>query len=165
MHLHACRAVADTIRATPLASHLSALLDHPAPTAEMDQARALARQLLKTAPTPRPLHGDLHHDNVICDTEGTWRVIDPKGLLGDPAFDLANAFRNPVGLERQAADPRRMQRRAEIFAAETGYPTHRLLAWAAVQAAVSIAWDGAEARDVADHAILATALTLAGPRS
>jgi len=41
-----------------------------------------------------PLHGDLHFRNVLFDG-AEWRLIDPKGVMGPPAYDLANLFINP----------------------------------------------------------------------
>ena len=41
------------------------------------------------------LHGDLHHENIMHGPRG-WLAIDPKGVLGDPGFDAANMFYNPL---------------------------------------------------------------------
>ena len=60
------------------------------------EAAALAEMLLGNQQDVRPLHGDLHHENVIFGDRG-WLAIDPKGVLGDPAFDAANMFSNPLG--------------------------------------------------------------------
>ncbi len=43
----------------------------------------------------RPLHGDLHHDNVLDFGARGWLAIDPKRLLGDRAFDYTTMFSNP----------------------------------------------------------------------
>ncbi|GGH19998.1 hypothetical protein GCM10010973_03670 [Cribrihabitans marinus] len=74
---------------TPLAESFRALLDLRAapdcPTGlrrDMARAQFLADRLLTSQADPRPLHGDLHHDNVIMTPEGP-RVFDAKGYLGD----------------------------------------------------------------------------------
>lgn len=59
------------------------------------EAARVARELLAEPQEPMPLHGDLHHDNVLDDGRHGWRAIDPKGLLGERGFDFANIFRNP----------------------------------------------------------------------
>ena len=41
----------------------------------------------------QPLHGDLHHDNILFGARG-WLGIDPHGLIGDPAYDAANLLYN-----------------------------------------------------------------------
>ncbi len=39
--------------------------------------------------TGRIVHGDLHHENVLADPEGGWRVIDPQPMSGDAHYELA----------------------------------------------------------------------------
>jgi len=86
-----------------------------------------------------PLHGDLHHDNILSSDRG-WLAIDPKGLLGDPAYDLANAFINPGGAEDRVKDPRRIAALADMVAARLGHNRKRVLGWAAAHAALSACW-------------------------
>ncbi len=40
------------------------------------------------------LHGDLHHDNILLDSDGCYRLIDPKGVIGDPVFDIGRFILN-----------------------------------------------------------------------
>jgi len=87
-----------------------------------------------------PLHGDIHHDNILSSDRG-WLVIDPKGLLGDPTYDLANVFINPVGGAHIATDPRRIAARADILSQRLGYQRKRILGWAAAHAALSACWE------------------------
>lgn len=42
------------------------------------------------------LHGDLHHFNILQDGD-QWLAIDPKGLVGDAAFEAGAFLRNPIG--------------------------------------------------------------------
>jgi streptomycin 6-kinase len=102
-------------------------------------AQALLSALLASAPADRPLHGDLHHDNVRLSDRG-WIALDPKGLRGDPAFDAGNAFRNPLGCEEASLRPDRIAALADAFAAEAGFDRTRVLRWGAVSCALSIAW-------------------------
>jgi len=95
-------------------------------------------------PTPNiPLHGDLHHDNILSSDRG-WLVIDPKGVLGDPAYELANVVINPKHANNMAADPHRIAARADILSQRLAYPRKRMLGWAAAHAALSACWDLAE---------------------
>lgn len=87
-----------------------------------------------------PLHGDLHHDNILSSDRG-WLAIDPKGVLGDPAYDLANFFRNPEHAVELAANAARVNRMADIFAERLGYQRRRILGWAAAHCALSACWD------------------------
>lgn len=40
------------------------------------------------------LHGDFHHDNILLDYEGVYKIIDPKGVIGDPVFDVPRFILN-----------------------------------------------------------------------
>lgn len=49
------------------------------------------------------LHGDLHHDNILLGDAGQYRIIDPKGVIGDPVFDvprfILNEFEDEITAE------------------------------------------------------------------
>ncbi|MHB8636111.1 MAG: aminoglycoside phosphotransferase family protein [Fimbriimonadaceae bacterium] len=78
------------------------------------------------------LHGDLHHGNILRHGD-SWVVIDPKGLVGDPSFDVAGFMRNPIG-KTPAVEG--MRARLERFAERLGDPIERLWGWAFVQTVV-----------------------------
>ena len=92
-------------------------------------------------PAPLPLHGDIHHGNLLHDpghnpghnsghnpghnpgqrdSSGGWVVIDPKGYVGHPGYDFANLFFNPIDQPGRVADPARMLRLADTIAAVSG---------------------------------------------
>lgn len=55
------------------------------------------KQLLATTTDPVFLHGDLHHSNILLDERiNQFRPIDPKGLVGDAAFECVAFLRNPL---------------------------------------------------------------------
>lgn len=92
-------------------------------------------------PTPEvPLHGDLHHDNILSSDRG-WLAIDPKGLYGDPHYEVANAFRNPAGAGKLMSDPRRIRSMADAFSTRLGLERKRILGFAAAHAGLSVCWD------------------------
>ena len=85
-----------------------------------------------------PLHGDLHHGNVLEFGSGRWRAIDPKGVLGERTFDFANLFCNPsAGV---AAAPGRVDVLADDVARHAAVDRHRLLAWVVAWCGLSAAW-------------------------
>lgn len=128
--------------------------------ADMGRAAAMARRLLDTTPCRRPLHGDLHHDNVILTDEGP-KAFDAKGVLGDPGFELANAFRTPADGPAALRDPARARALARLAAAHLGVDETRLLAWAAAKCALSIAWRAGGRLDGHDREAPHLALLLA----
>lgn len=115
-----------------------------------------ARALLAAAAPARVLHGDLHHENVMGDGAGAWRAIDPKGVWGDPGYDYANIFLNPIAAPDLAVA--RVAARAQIVAARRGVSAAHVLSWAEAHAMLSASWtleEGGEpawAWDVAERA-------------
>lgn len=88
----------------------------------------------------RPLHGDLHHDNIVGDAAGEWRAIDPQGLHGDPVYDVSNIYGNPLGGRDIILDPQRIIRLTQTFACHFGCSPRKVLRYAAVHAMLSVAW-------------------------
>ncbi len=66
--------------------------DIPAPI--LEKARSLKAQLLKTAPKAVLIHGDMHDENIV-QHENRWMVIDPSGMRGEIAHEVANFICNP----------------------------------------------------------------------
>lgn len=104
---------------------------------------------LLAAPSGRcVLHGDMHHENVLFDAaDDRWRAIDPKGLIGDPGYDYANIFLNPLAAPALAIA--RVEARAKIVAARRGVPVENVLQWAEAHAMLSAAWTLGDGRDPA----------------
>jgi streptomycin 6-kinase len=144
--LHAARP--DPMGLEPL-EHRFAPLTEPNLDGDLGAAAKLARSLLADPVPPVALHGDLHHDNVLSSPRG-WLAIDPKGVWGDPAYEPANAFRNPEGLGERIFNPDRLHRMAADFSGSLGLPPHRLLAWAAAHCALSIRWSLHDGQDIAE---------------
>lgn len=92
----------------------------------------MARELAVAPHTPVLLHGDLHAGNVLRDGDG-WRAIDPKPLVGDPAFDPAQALRD--ALRHVAPTAAAIRRLADDVATRTGLDPDRVRRWTVVKAA------------------------------
>jgi streptomycin 6-kinase len=106
-------------------------------------AAATARDLLATPRDEVPLHGDIHHDNILDFGPRGWLAIDPKRLRGERAFDYANLFCNPdLGNPdlHTAIDPARFAARLEIVTARSGLDRRRLLRWILAWTGLSAAW-------------------------
>lgn len=132
----------------------------PQAQANLTRCKALAAGLLATPRDPRPLHGDLHHDNIRRGSRG-YCAFDAKGVLGERSYELANAFRNPKGAAETVRNPTRIMQLAASWATAFDVPEHRLLTWAAVKCALSIAWrcKGVAGADD-EFALLATILRM-----
>lgn len=160
---HAYRDLASWTRA------LHALRPHfgggygPFPPDLVDRALGLLAELLPSQAPPVVLHGDLHHFNILR-AGVSWKAIDPKGLVGEPAFDCGPFCYNPW--PTIFADPnlaRTLERRLAIFAEQLNLDLRRVHGWAFVQAVLSAWWsyddDGGDLDEV--NSTLATARALA----
>lgn len=65
------------------------------PVSHLDKARLLKNKLLATQGKNILLHGDLHHDNILSHGE-SWIAIDPKGVIGEAAYEVGAYLRNPI---------------------------------------------------------------------
>ena len=55
----------------------------------LDSAEQMLADICKKYSRNLLLHGDLHHENILQNEHGGYTVIDPKGVIGDPVFDLS----------------------------------------------------------------------------
>ncbi|MEO3998817.1 aminoglycoside phosphotransferase family protein [Mesorhizobium sp. CAU 1732] len=101
-------------------------------------AAEIAARLLENQKDVRPLHGDIHHENILSGDRG-WLAIDAKGVLGDPAFDIANLFYNPVESELRT-DPARAVSMATILSRELACDIEKVLDYAFAFSALSASW-------------------------
>lgn len=104
----------------------------------IQQCAIIAREVLANQKDIVVLHGDLHHQNVLYSDAKGWVVIDPKGLLGERAFDYANIFCNPD--KETAIAPGRFMERLEIVSKEADLDTVYLLKWIIAWCGLSAAW-------------------------
>lgn len=125
----------------PLQRFMEPLLDRQDSGDEIFRVAApLAAKLLETTRKQQPLHGDIHHDNILLHRERGWLAIDPKGLLGDRHYDLANALCNPFQYPEIVRDPARALAHAKILAARLALDLQRLLSFALCYACLSAIW-------------------------
>lgn len=71
----------------------------PLPSALFDRAEASYAGLSQSMTTRVLLHGDLHHDNILTATRQPWLAIDPKGIVGEPAYETAPLLLNMFAKE------------------------------------------------------------------
>lgn len=121
----------------PLAQWFRDLTD-ASPDGILARAKALALELLASQTDILPLHGDVHHDNILDFGERGWLVIDPKRLIGDRTFDYLNLFGNPD--LAAASDPGLFARRLATVVAIAGLERRCLLQWLLAWSGLSAVW-------------------------
>jgi streptomycin 6-kinase len=83
------------------------------------------------------LHGDLHPWNILSAEREPWLAIDPKGVVGDPAYELGPfIYSLPLPPDQPA---RVLARRLDQFAEELGFERRRIIN-AVLPRAVLAAW-------------------------
>lgn len=126
-------------------------------------SQAAADELLASPQEVGPLHGDLHHGNVLSFGERGWLAIDPKGLLGERGYDFANLFCNPDAATAGASG--RLARQLGVVADAARLDPARLLRWVLAYSGLSAAWtleDGGDAGAALTVAGIAQALMSQG---
>jgi len=118
---------------------------------------AVARCLLAEEREITVLHGDLHHDNVLHSSRG-WLAIDPKGLIGERTYEVANLLGNPWPHGEIVHRPDRMQRLANLYAARLGLDPARVLGFALAHAGLSASWSMEDGGDPSYRLTCATIL-------
>lgn len=177
---NACRILCDTVARLhaprpgplpelhPLERWFQPLFQLATEQAALAPAADIARQLIAAPRAVGPLHGDLHHENVLDFGERGWLAIDPHGLLGEQAFDYANIFTNPDLSDPSrplATTPGRLEARLGVVIEATGIEAGRLLRWIVAWTGLSAAWfieDGDDEGAAIDLTINAMARRLLG---
>ena len=103
-------------------------------------AQRVYMELCRSQRETRLLHGDLHHENVLFDYGRGWLAIDPKGVIGEVAFEVGAALRNPIESPEVFTDPETLSRRVDQFANGLQLDRARILGWAFSQAVLAAIW-------------------------
>jgi streptomycin 6-kinase len=90
---------------------------------------------------PVLLHGDLHHHNILSAERQPWLALDPKGVIGEPAYEVGALLRNPFPQILSLPGPGRLlARRVDQLAAELDFDRQRLVGWGIAQAVLAAWW-------------------------
>ena len=122
----------------------------PLPTFLIERGEALYWNLVGSQAEPIVLHGDLHHFNILSAQREPWLIIDPHGVVGEPAFEVGPWLRNTVGspngphahlyLLNQPNARAVLKRRLEDFSGLLGIERQRLRDWGIAFCALSACW-------------------------
>ncbi|WP_424217200.1 aminoglycoside phosphotransferase family protein (plasmid) [Streptomyces sp. BI20] len=108
----------------------AAELSHGMSGYAVDAAVATARELGREQPESL-VHGDLHGRNILPAEREPWLAVDPKGLVGDPAYDVGALLKSRVPSILPLADPAAGVRRVlDLFADTAELDPGRVRRWA-----------------------------------
>jgi streptomycin 6-kinase len=113
----------------------------PFPSAIFDKAEKLYSELSASMDEPVLLHGDLHQDNILSAGREPWLAVDPKGVIGEPAFETGALLRNFWPDILSHPDPKTlMARRIDQLSTQLGFDRERIYNWGFSQAVLSMLW-------------------------
>jgi streptomycin 6-kinase len=113
----------------------------PIPAGIFAAAEAIFAELVASQAPAVLLHGDLHHDNVLAAEREPWLAIDPKGVLGEPAYEYGAMLRNPWPELLDLPDPALvLRRRLDQLDEALPFDRDRLRDWAFAQAVLAEVW-------------------------
>jgi streptomycin 6-kinase len=113
----------------------------PLPGHLVERAERLLAELLATAGEPVLLHADLHHTNILRAERQPWLALDPKGVAGEPAYEVGTFLYNPLPQVASWPElPKVLGQRVDLLSAELGFERERILAWGIATAVLSACW-------------------------
>lgn len=106
----------------------------------VNAAAATVRELGRVQPDIL-IHGDLHARNILRADREPWLAVDPKGYVGDPAYDGGTLLKTRA-LTLLAADDLRtaVHRLLDIFAEAAELDRERVHRWAQLHAVQAAFW-------------------------
>ncbi len=86
------------------------------------RARGICAEMFEKYPDRLLLHGDLHHDNILARTDGSYAMIDPKGVIGPAILDLPRFILNELNTDHACPDREHIREVIRLLGTQTGYP-------------------------------------------
>jgi streptomycin 6-kinase len=124
----------------------------PIQPAQFARAEKLYSELSASMAKPVLLHGDLHQDNILSAEREPWLAIDPKGVIGEPAFEVGPLLRNFWPDILACTNPKQlMARRIDQLSAELDFDRERICGWGFSQAVLSMIWGMEDTGNIADE--------------
>ncbi|MEU3983329.1 aminoglycoside phosphotransferase family protein [Streptomyces sp. NPDC026672] len=115
-------------------------LTHTLPRRVLDTAVATVRELGRAQPDTL-VHGDLHARNILRADREPWLAVDPKGYVGDPAYDGGTLLKSRAPALLAADDLRKaVQRVLDVFAEAAELDRERVRRWAQFHAVQAAFW-------------------------
>lgn len=100
----------------------------------------LATEMLASPRERVLLHGDLQHNNILKNEDGGWTVIDPKGVVGDRAFEIGAWLYNPIGFHKRPDVQPMTDRRLTQLSNRLGIERLHLWKWGLIACVLSDCW-------------------------
>lgn len=116
----------------------------------MQKAKAIYDDLEAQYPTNFLLHGDFHYYNILLSEQG-YKLIDPKGVIGNSIFDLPRYMLNEFWDERRSDFlNEKMKMVFDILSSRLNLPLKVLSKLLYIEGALGISWLTEEGADLSE---------------
>ncbi|MEJ8640770.1 aminoglycoside phosphotransferase family protein [Streptomyces sp. MS1.HAVA.3] len=118
----------------------AAELTHALPRYVVDAAVATVRELGRVQPDTL-VHGDLHAGNILRADREPWLAVDPKGYVGDPAYDGGTLLKSRAPALLTVDDlGKAVQRALDVYVEAAELDRERVRRWAQLHAVQAAFW-------------------------
>jgi len=122
------------------------------PPSYINNASSMFQELESSKDYDVLLHGDLHHYNILSDGDA-WRIIDPKGVIGNPLYETACFMYNPSQFLKYSDLNKIIEARLAIFSQILGYHPQQIAMMAYCQSVLSACWCLEDKQDCWENAL------------
>lgn len=97
------------------------------------------------------LHGDFHHDNILLGDNGKYKIIDPKGVIGDPVLDVPRFILNEFDEKITIKTYKKINKAIIIFEEQLNIPKQILKKCLFVETAMESCWCVQDANNLENY--------------
>jgi streptomycin 6-kinase len=113
----------------------------PFPGEIVDMAEGLFSELLNPTSEVTLIHGDMHHLNILSSEREPWLAIDPKGVVGNPLYDIATFASSLPQPESESHIKTTLARRVAQLADGLCVDPAQIIRWGLAQSVLSGWWN------------------------
>ncbi len=106
----------------------------------IDKAQSLFKELTNPLNEKTLIHGDFHPQNILRSQRAPWLAIDPKGIVGDPLYDIAVFVCQPPRQPTKLDQKQFLARRIDQLAEELSVDRQLITKWCLAHSVLSGCW-------------------------
>lgn len=117
----------------------------------MRLAEEIAGKMFEKYPERILLHGDLHHDNILREESGNYVIVDPKGVVGPPVFDIPRFVLNELDDREDSLRKIHIDKVIETLSRVLKYPITDLYQLFFMEVMLANAWNFEDGEEIAER--------------
>jgi streptomycin 6-kinase len=118
--------------------------DAPLPGDLIEIAQSYFKELTDPPNEQTLIHGDFHPQNILSSERSSWLAIDPKGVVGDPLYDMAVFVCQPPRQPTQFDQKQFLARRIDQLAEELSVDKQLIIMWCIAHSVLSGCWSSVD---------------------